>query len=189
MKIETYEIEPPSSEIGQLAADGEARMICEKLGLRGQLALADNESQTPFPYRRMSLIEQRVFEYHCPVKTPLNDYRSDAIPVRVLQVASHALDCNVLKRIEIWHPKEAKLDPVLVGIGGEYGMEPFLLARWGAVWKEFAVLLDEAKRGWVDLRRARLERAVRETQKELDNVEQIAVEYFSGEHVETSVYF
>lgn len=159
MKIETYEIEPQSTDIATLAADGEAREICEKLGLEGQLSLSNNESQTVFPYRVMTKLEQLVFELHCPNHTKLRDYKSEAIPVRVLQVAAHATDCKFLHHIRVWHPEDSRLDPVLVGYTSEYGGTLYLLARWGAVWKDFSILVKEAKAIWKQRRLAAIKRA------------------------------
>lgn len=159
MKIEIYEIEPQDSEIATLAAEDEARDICEKLGLKGQLALSENESQTVFPYRVMTKLEQLVYDIHCPHKTKLEDYRSEAIPVRVLQVAAHATDCKFLNHLRVWHPEDAKLDPVLVGYMTEYGGGLYILARWGAVWKDFPTLVKEAKVIWKTRRQAAIKRA------------------------------
>ena len=191
MKIETYEIEPQSTEIGQLAADGEARMICERLGLGGQLALSDNPSETAFPYRHMTRLEQVVFEFHCPIKTDLKSYKSESIPVRVLQVAAHAHDLHFLKAIKVWHPKDARLDPVLVGYTSEYGGDLYLLARWGAVWKDFQDLLSEAKIGWAKQRKAKLEKASKEVDAKLATVDADAEIYFSEDPsgVDSAIYF
>lgn len=180
MKIETYEIEKPANEISALAADSEARELCEKLGLEGQLSLSNNESETTFPYRRMTKLEQRVFELHCPIKTDLQSYKSDAIPLRVLQVAAHAMSCNVLSKIYIWHPEEAHLDPVLVGYTSAYGGDLYLLARWGAVWKEFKVLVEEAKKMWIANRIAGIARAEKKLRDYKDSVALDANAIFSG---------
>jgi hypothetical protein len=189
MKIETYEIEPASSQIATLAEDGEHKELCEKLGLKGQLSLSNNESGTVFPYRRMTMVEQRVFEIHCPNKTKLSAYKSDAIPVRVLQVAAHAIDCGVTRHLSVWHPEEARLDPVLVGCTSEYSGELYLLARWGEVWKDFAQLLAEAKAIWTMRRTALLEKARRSIEGHAASVAPDADLYFSGKQVEGVIYF
>lgn len=191
MKIETYEIEPASTEIESLANDGEARLICEKLGLEGQLSLSNNESRTVFPYRVMTTLEQRVFQIHCPYQTKLQNYKSDAIPVRVLQVAAHATDCGFLHHIKVWHPREARLDPILVGHAGEYSGTLYLLARWGEVWKDWAVLLREAKAAWMLTRKAKLDKALKEVQSHQQTLQADADLFFSeaDEHLSTAVYF
>lgn len=192
MKIETYEIEPQATEIAQLANDSEHRELCEKLSLTGQLSLSDNESETVFPYRRMTHIEQRVFEIHCPIKTKIHEYKSDAIPVRVLQVAAHAMECDIIKKVYVWHPKEAKLDPVLVGYTSDYGGDLYLLARWGQVWKDFTVLLKEAKQIWATKRKANVEKALIKAQESLKTLSQDSELFFSDDeagHIDNYISF
>lgn len=190
MKIETYEVEPADTEIATLANDGEALAICESLGLTGQLSLSDNESATVFPYRRMTAIEQRVFEIHCPIKTELKNYKSDPIPVRVLQVAQHAMSCNFCKEFYVWHPRDARLDPILTGHTlNLYSGEIYLLARWGAVWKEFDQLLSEAKAIWRERRIAKIQKARAEVDLHTNNVDADTNLYFQGEAVETYISF
>lgn len=190
MQIETYEIEPESTEIASLAADGEARMLCEHLGLTGQLSLSANESHTTFPYRVMTLTEQRVFDIHCPNQTRLADYKSDAIPVRVLQVAAHATNTGFLHHIKVWHSNDAKLDPVLVGYKTEYSGPLYLLARWGQVQKNFETLLEEAKTLWMKKRVANLKKALKELETCLVCYDADAELHFQGDgYVATSVYF
>ena len=189
MKIETYEIEPASTEIETLANDGEAKMLCEELGLTGQLSLVDNKEATFFPYRHMTNIEMRVFKVHCPMQTNLTSYKSDVIPVRVLQVAAHALKLGKLHHIEVWHPKDAKLDPVLVGYTTQYGGDLYLLARWGEAWKDFTVLLSEAKKHYMSVRKAKLDKAVQELAQHQRNLSQDTDLFFAGEDVDSAVYF
>lgn len=188
MKIETYEIEPASNEISTLANDGEHRALCEQLGLKGQLSLSNNESETVFPYPHMTQIEQRVYAIHCPEHTNLQNYKGDAIPVRVLQVAAHAMSCNILNHIQVWHPKQARLDPILVGCTSQYGGDLFILARWGEVWKDFSVLLKEAKVLWAKKRLAVLSKADTQLQSIIKNADSEAELFFQGESIETAIY-
>lgn len=193
MKIETYEQELESTEIAQLAADGEYAMLVDQLGLNGQRQFIQQENEVAaspvFPYRRMTKIELRVFKFHCPITTKLTEYRSEAMPVRVLQVAAHALSCNFLHHITVWHPEDAKLDPVLVGHKTEWGEELYLLARWGAVWKDFAALTEEAIKGWKRLRKAQLEKAQKEIAGHINAIDSDAELFFAGKHVESAAYF
>jgi hypothetical protein len=192
MKIETYEQEQQINEIGQLAADGEYAILVEQLGLTGQKTFLDDDgspSVPVFPYPRLTEEQKRVFEYHCPLKTKLKEYRSEVIPVRVLQVASHAESCRFLKTLWVWHPKYANLDPVLIGTTGTYDSEPYLLARWGAVWKDFAQLKEEAIQGWKLLRMTKLAEAKREIEDCERKLESESMMYFNGEHISSSVYF
>lgn len=193
MKIETYEVEAiDQTEMQALAADGEAALLIEKLGLEGQKMLLDTPSATPFPYRTMTKQEQKVYEFHCPIKTELCKYKSDFIPLRVLQVAAHAKDLKFCdKGLWVWHPEDAKLDPVLVGLkkDGQWGERVYILARWGQVWKDFAQLLKEAVASWTVIRKAKLAKA----QQELDSAKATANTdadlYFAGQSVDSSLYF
>lgn len=192
MKIETYEIEPvDQTEIQALAADGEVSLIIDKLGLDGQRALLGNPSGTPFPYRRMTKKEQRVYEFHCPIKTELAKYKSDIIPLRVLQVAAHVAELGFCdKGLWVWHPEDAKLDPVLVGLRAEhpFGLSIYILARWGAVWKDFNQLLTEAKAGWITKRQAAIKKTEHELRQAKECVTSDAELFFAGDIVTTSFY-
>lgn len=173
MKIETYEVEETDSEIATLAADGEAMELIDKLNLVGQLELTNTDTSTRFAYRKMTKLEWLVFKMHCPIETDLSRYRSSVIPVRVLQVAAHANDYigKLLHSIKVWHPEDAKLDPVLVGHTGAYAGEFFLLARWGEVWKDFPTLLTEAKAMWIAKKRAALNKAKKELDGNIEGLE------------------
>jgi hypothetical protein len=137
MKIQTYEIEETSSEIATLAADGEAMQIIDSLNLVGQLGLTNKETDTRFPYRKMTKAEREVFGVICPYKTRIENYSDGLIPVRVLQVAAHAAATQHCDWLEIWHPESSDIkDPFLVGrIGSKqsngYTDSFYLLARWG----------------------------------------------------------
>lgn len=191
MKVETYEVEETTTEIGTLAADGEAMELIDKLNLVGQLSLTNTETVTRFPYRKMTALEFLVYKLHCPIETPLERYASSIIPVRVLQVAAHAHGHvgSLLHHLEVWHPEDAKLDPVLVGRTSTYGGEYYLLARWGEVWKDFKTLASEAKQIWIARKRAALGKAQKELQSSIDGLEHDAVEAFmTGKEPTYTVY-
>jgi hypothetical protein len=193
MKIETYEVEETNSEIATLAADGEAMELIEKLNLVGQLELTDTKTSTRFPYRKMTKLEHLVFKLHCPEETEISRYRSSIIPIRVLQVAALANEQvghgGLLNAIKVWHPEDAKLDPVLVGHTSNYGGEFFLLARWGEVWKDFATLAQEAKAMWIMRRRASLSKVVKEAELERDNIEATADSVFTTGSQPTHAFY
>lgn len=195
MKIETYEIEQHDNDVTQLLDDATYLNLVEELGLEGQKKQfidVDNKESVVFPYPRMTQLQQRVFEIHCPHKTKLVEYKSEMIPVRVLQVAQHALSCRFLKDLYVWHPTDAKLDPVLVGTAGSYGNDLYLLARWGAVWKDFPTLLREAKAEWKRIRGAKLKKAEQEialAKAGLDSDTELHFSEGSGNFVSSSVYF
>lgn len=142
MKVETYEVEEiNASDASTMAADAEAIQLCEKLGLKGQLERSNAETLTRFPYRVITLEEQRIFRAVCPVETNLRNYNRGPIPVRVLQVASYVSELEYCDQgLHVWHPASAAdRDPFLIGkrrmpVNAERRWETtdiFLLARWG----------------------------------------------------------
>lgn len=144
MQIETYEIEEVQGELGKMAADSEAIELCQKLGLSGQLELADPNTDTRFPYPRLTAVQEVVFKALFPQETTLEKFNSGIIPLRVLQVAAFCKDQPMIKRLVVWHPQDVKKDPVLLGSDSSYGGPYFLLARWGDALQPFEKLQEMA---------------------------------------------
>ena len=139
MQVETYEVEQPTSEIAEMANDGAAVELIEKMGLDGQKRILDPKTNTRNPYRAMEAVELRIYGALLTEHQKLKDYGNDAIPLRVLQVACHANDCGMFDDLEVWSatPAVSIDDPILVGTtqrkarwGGQETCY-FLLARWG----------------------------------------------------------
>jgi hypothetical protein len=195
MQVETYEVElVPQDEMQSLAADGEHAMLIESLGLTGQRKLIGGEDIKPFPYRIMTQEEQRVFQFLFPQQTKLEDYSSELIPLRVLQVASHAKSTGFLdKGLFVWSPKDSQVDPVLLGKASipesSWGERIYLLARWGSVLLPFEKLVAQAKAKWKTLRKAELQKAIAEVSALANTFDADGDRYFLGEHVTTSVSF
>lgn len=147
MQVETYEVTEVDS-VGTVECDQEAVALIEQLGLDGQKKLlkkGDDGTTTRCPYRKMTADEKFIYEKLMPRKTKLYDYSDGPIPVRVLQVAAHAVD--LFEFVYVWHPENGdEKDPVLVGVNGEEfstQREFFILARWG---EELAPLSELAKK-------------------------------------------
>lgn len=147
MQVETYEVESVGA---RPEVDDEALQIAERLGLEGQLKLAERtETKTPVPYRRMTDRELRVYGVICPSHVSVEKYSTGTIPLRVLQVLEHARSLGFFESFQVWHPTDAAVrDPILVGITKEPGEAMWLLARWGEVLDSFATLCGEAGRMW-----------------------------------------
>ena len=141
MQVETFELVETDNITGQPECEAEAMELIEMLGLEGQKKLFGKKEDTGeavrCPYRVMSANERFVYENLLPVKTHLQKYESGCIPLRVLQVASHAKD--IFPFLEVWHTAD-KRDPVLTGRKEKYGNEYFILARWDDVLEPFAKL-------------------------------------------------
>lgn len=149
MQIETYEIEDITSEAATMAQDSEAIELCKTLGLTGQLALIDKQTDTRFPYPRMTAAQTLVYGLHCPEHTSVGSYRSGIIPIRILQIIAFLREHPLSKRLEVWHPRDVKTDPILVSFIGEYGGDSYLCARWGQSLLPWAELVATAKPLWL----------------------------------------
>lgn len=194
MKVETYEIElVEQDEMQRLAAEGETATLIEELGLNGQTKLIGGTDIKPFPYRIMTAEEFKVFQLLFPIMTKLEDYSSDLIPLRVLQVAAHCKSTGFLdKGLWIMHPEDARLDPILCGKttipGQQWGERIYLLARWGTALKPFNQLREQAKKLWTVIRTVSLKKAAQSIAMYQTQVAEDSELYFSGKSVETSVY-
>jgi len=153
MEIETYEVGEVTATGVESASDPEALKLIESLGLSGQQKFVKSDGsgvQTRAPYRLMTTTEHRVYSILLPDRQELSQYDGQMIPLRVLQVAAHAKEIDMFKRIEIWHA-EGTDDPLLVGRTDVHDWrraaqhEAFILARWGTELKPLEELIGEAK--------------------------------------------
>lgn len=147
MQVETFEIEDAVNEASQMANDAYAAELIEELGLVGQKSIMNDGTITRVPYRIMDKIEYNVYKTLCPKSCNINDYRIDAIPVRVLEAYKKAMECGFFDSFRIWYPAEARIDdPVLVGIKKEHNQSGdykwtsdifYIIARWGKILPSF----------------------------------------------------
>lgn len=147
--VETFECHETASE--PIEATEEAVSIIEAMGLSGQATLlkkADGKAIQRCPYREMTSDEADVYRELCPDSFPLDKYDRSPIPLRVLQIASHAQSLGLFAGLRVWDRTSAAVkDPVLVAWQGNYDWSPtklFILARWGEVLEAFAVLRQRA---------------------------------------------
>jgi len=168
MQIETFEIQTASSEASGLAIEGASLELIEKLGLEGQKSftqvIGGETSVVVNPFRALEEREMLVYSTLCPQKSDIKSYKVDSIPLRILEIADKAMSTGLYHKLEVWYPKEARIDdPVLVGIIQEkvfynssapsafYTNDKLhLLARWGKVLPSFeqceAMALDMLKK-------------------------------------------
>lgn len=155
MNVETYEVNEVTVNGIEENADPEALALIESLGLNGQKRFVkgneNEDTKTRVPYRLMTTTEYRVYSIVLPDRIELSKYDGQMIPLRVLQIAAHAKETQMFKRIEIWHD-EGKDDPLLVGTTSDYEYsrpdqrQCFILARWGNILLPMDELLVEAKK-------------------------------------------
>lgn len=151
MDIETFE----TTEVTDQGVDFAPEQIAliEELDLGGQRGLISADQTEVAPYRQMTLEEIQVYCLVTPEITPVEQYRGEAIPLRVLQVLAHAKSLGIYAKFEIWAKASVDVkDPVLVGrMHQQYHWEPpksedtHILARWGEELEPFPVLKEKAK--------------------------------------------
>lgn len=141
MNVETYEV----NEIKTDCTDDKTELIAlsEKLGLSGQKKLLNGDPTSTFPYRKMTQEEDRVYSVMLTGKCSLNQFEESVIPLRVLQIASHAEQFPETRHMKVWY-SPSQPDPILVGMQSEYSGPTFILARWGDVLDSFHIVKQKA---------------------------------------------
>jgi len=170
MQIETYEVTEVDAD-GKKEDCAEAIALIEKLNLEGQREMLSPEKDARCPYRKMTKEEGFVYGTLCPIKTVIQKFKDEPIPLRVLQVAAHADSLGIYRTIEVWHPESADIkDPVLVGtIGEQYGTREFyILARWGETLEAFDVLKVQAVKVFRALIKGKLERILSDVKADIE---------------------
>jgi len=149
MQVETFECQETAAE--PIEASEEAIGLIEELGLDGQKSLVckqESGHEVRCPYREMTAEERFVYGVLCPKEYRLAVYKATPIPLRVLQVASHAKSLGIFDDLMVWDKEDVEVkDPVLVANIGESwssARKVFILARWGEELEAFATLLRQA---------------------------------------------
>lgn len=152
IQVETFEMEDAyHGEASQAVADVESIALCEKLGLEGQLSISNVETQTRSPFKVMTKDEYAVYGLICPEHVEVRAFKTEPIPLRVLQVLAYAKsdECPIkFDSLQIWSVSSAVIkDPLLVGKvkTGSYEYSYYLLARWGEELEHFSELMKKAQ--------------------------------------------
>jgi len=142
MEVDTFEVlEAPTTK-------EEARKmqkLCLKLDLKGQKNFFGEQA---FRFRKITEEEMAVYFTLLPSQTKLEEYNSDLIPLRVLEVVEEVKKSKLITDIQVWHQfKKQEKDPLLVGYNiqnkddiNEITRDTYILARWGEVLEEFSIL-------------------------------------------------
>lgn len=194
MLVETYEVTETNPETGLSEFEPEALALIEELGLEGQRGMLSRRTTeagetvtTRCPYREMTAEEGRVYGMLLPSKMSLEEYNRGPVPLRILQVAALAKREGWFDKLVVCCPESARdKDPLLLGVRTTRRTESwtqgmmmdteFVLARWGEVLEPFEVLVEKARKQWVERNRARLN-------ERLATVESAATTFFSGGNV------
>lgn len=147
VQVETFEV--IESTFDDVENRSECLSIIEGSGLEGQKSLLSGDTEQVCPYRKMTKEELFVYETILSEKTDIKKFAEGPIPLRVLQVYSHAGSLQFFTSFSVWHCPNADIkDPILVGERqiGEYSWnkERYILARWGEVLEPFQELVKIA---------------------------------------------
>jgi hypothetical protein len=154
MQVETFECQETAAE--PIEASEEAIAIIRAMGLKGQEQLVSpcqrSGRETRSPYRLMTAEERFVYLTLCPERTKIEDYADGPIPLRILQIGSHAKEIGVGEMLQVWHRSvPAVKDPVLVASGETYlssyissSTKFWILGRWGEELEAFSTLINRA---------------------------------------------
>jgi len=166
VEIETFETTEVGVE-GKIENFEESKGLCEKLGLEGQKEFFNEEKKEIIPYRKITAQEKLVYETILPTKHKLKDYSDGVIPLRVLQVAAHAIELGICTVVEVWHqPNGDVKDPLLVGKADDkYSTEYFILARWGEILEPFNKLAEIAKKILIAEYKGRIQKVIHEAKQ------------------------
>lgn len=186
MEIQTFEIEESVDGTTPECEAGAIELI-EKLELKGQKSLVCKDGEKRFPYPEMTRQELHVYGAIFPAHTKVEEYSAGIIPIRVLQVVSHAKGyCDA---IEVWHKSVRDPDPLLVGQvdakspHGHPIRKSYMLARWGDALKQFSELVVEAREIVRGQFRSTLQEGIAKRQAELAAVDETVEKHLRGETV------
>lgn len=192
MQVETYE----EQEVAEAACEDieAAKHLVASLGLKGQEHLYTSDAPKVFPYRRVTNQELFVYKQLFPRCSKIEEFKSGAIPLRVLQVASHAKESFIgTCQLYVWHTDDVRKDPILVlqSVDPERTWEKvdYLLARWGDALEEFAVLAERARKVWADKSRAELLTIKAKVDAMVGNVDALAEKYFHAGEIKTYSFY
>ena len=152
MQVETYEIE--SVAFGALDMQEEVQQevkdLIESLELEGQKELFTKKAdgtEDIIPYTKLDGTSLTVWSQYCPDKVGVSKYGGGIIPLRVLQIISHAQQMDWFKGMFIWSENEYRIDPILIG---KTEKDTYILARWGDALESYEEIVKKAKIKWME---------------------------------------
>lgn len=113
--------------------------LIKELELTGQSKLLEAApEQKPHPFPRATRRQLCVIKTLCPERTDLKNYRSEHLPIRVLELAKLAKPHFAC--LSVYHPEDVREDPFLLGSESSWANTQHLICRWGAHLKSWAEL-------------------------------------------------
>jgi len=134
--------------------------------------------------------EEGVYRTLLPTVTEYKEYNSDLMPLRVLEVFKEAQKTKAMTGYEVWHQcKQVEKDPLLVGYKAEStddwtmmatrNVKHFMIARWGEILEEFAILKTRAVDVLKSRKKARHQQNIYEAKDAIanSNLEMAAIDH------------
>ena len=187
--IETFYV----SETINLIHDNEAltkwNEKVEELKLTGQKEVV-KEDKSPIPFLWMNSAIVSTFETLCPTKIDIKKYDKTPIPVELLEVVSLCVKEDYFDCIKVWYNEKQK-DPVIVGYVAkkgekkedwqfEYYGQKYLIGRWADVKASLDQLIERAKKVFIQSETFNLKREIKDRQRKLEDLEQLAHDKFGN---------
>jgi hypothetical protein len=113
--------------------------LIQELELKGQSdILAKSPDSKPHPFPIATRRQLCVIKTLCPERTDLKSYRSEHLPIRVLELAKLAKPHFAC--LSVYHPTDVRDDPFLLGGDNYYSNVQHLICRWGSHLKSWSEL-------------------------------------------------
>ena len=115
MEVETFE----TTEITDYGIENNEEQIklIEELGLTGQQSLLDGSKTGICPYPLMTNEERFVYRVLFHKITKVDEYKGDAIPLRLLQIIAHSKQIEDITKLYILSEPHVDIDDrVLIGV-------------------------------------------------------------------------
>jgi len=151
------------------------------LDLKGQKKLLKDD-KSPIPFMWMNQSTENVFSTLCPRKVDVIDYNKTPIPIEILELISLSRREKYFDFIEIWYDENTP-DPACVGYAVMDGYkekeeywkraysEKYLLGKWADVRRPYSELVEMAKKRFTVQKRNELKTAIKNAQRELEDLE------------------
>ena len=161
----------------------------EELKLSGQKEVV-KEDKSPIPFLWMNSAIVSTFETLCPTKIDIKKYDKTPIPVELLEVVSLCVKEDYFDCIKVWYNEKQK-DPVIVGYVAkkgekkedwqfEYYGQKYLIGRWADVKASLDQLIERAKKVFIQSETFDLKREIKDRQRKLEDLEQLAHDKFGN---------
>jgi len=186
--VETFYVEETTNLIHDAEALKKWNERVDELELHGQkdVVVAD---KSPIPFLWMNSAIVKTFETLCPTKVEIAKYDKTPIPLDLLDVVALCKREKYFDCIEVWYNEEQK-DPAIVGYKIDKAIKEdwwaksqgkkYLIGRWADVKESLDALVVRAKKMFIENTKNSLQYQIKQYQRNLEDVEQIAERDFGG---------